>query len=75
MQQFHVDEKKPTNPRTETLKEAHWTAFYEVLLSWFEMRKGVNLNDWKLISVLSVKKELCLMPAAIFHLQHTGSEY
>lgn len=72
MKQFHVDAK---NPRIETSKKAHGTTFYEVLLSWFEMRKCINLNNWKLISVLSVKKEPCLMPAAIFNLQHTGTEY
>jgi len=46
-----------------------------VLLSWFEMRKCVNLHYWKLIRVLSVEKELCLMPAAIFNLQHTEAKY
>lgn len=35
----------------------------------------MNLNNWKLIGVLSVKKELCLVPAAILNLQHTEAEY
>jgi len=39
------------------------------------MRKCVNLHYWKLIRVLSVEKELCLMPAAIFNLQHTEAKY
>lgn len=62
-------------PKTETSKEAHRTTFYEVLLSRFEMRRCVNLNNGKLIGVLSVKKELCLMPAAVLNLQHTEAEY
>lgn len=72
VQQFCADAKRT---RTEPLKEAHWTTFYEVLLPRFEMRRCVNLNNWKLIRVLSVKKELCLMPAAILNLQHKEAEY
>lgn len=64
VQQFRADAERT---RTEPLKEAHWTTFYEVLLPWFEMRKCVNLNNWKLISVLSVKEEVCLTPAAILN--------
>lgn len=62
-------------PRTEILQEAYRATFYEALLAWFEVRKCINLNNWKLIRVLSVKKELSLMPAAIFNLKHTEEAY
>lgn len=53
---------------SETLEKAHSTAFNVVLPFSFEMRKFLYFSYWKLIRVLGVKKEFCLMPAAILNL-------
>lgn len=65
LQQFHVRNSTPFR----SLEKTHRATFYVTLLSLFEMRKFLHLNNWKLSGVLSVKKELGFMPAAILNLQ------
>lgn len=55
---------------SETLEKAYGTAFNVVLPFGFEMRKFLYFYYWKLIRVLGVKKEFCLMPAAILNLKN-----
>lgn len=52
----------------EALEKAHRTAFDVVLLLGSEMRKILHFGYRKLIRILGVEEEFCLVPAAILNL-------